>query len=67
MLAYIQSHMVLVVPIFVLISAILSALAAFFVAIGDKAPSWIGTALGWIGTILHVLNGNVKAAADSQK
>lgn len=66
-LAFLNSHglatiIPLVVMIFSVLSLALTFLASLFVIIGKKAPGWIGTASGWVGQVLHFLNGNVAAA-----
>ncbi len=63
MLATALSHwQVWLVPAFTLSSISLTAVAAGFVALGKVAPPWISDALGFVGRVLHFLNGNVVAA-----
>lgn len=55
---WVQTHgVVLAVPAFTLASITLKAIGDGFQALGKQAPSWVGSALGWIGTVVHFING----------
>jgi hypothetical protein len=66
-LSYLSAHgMGLALLSFTIISIALGAVAQIFVALGKQTPGWIGTAISWVGTILHYLNGNISAPTPSQ-
>lgn len=62
-LAFLQSHgMAYLVLGFTIVSIILTAIEAVLVALNDKVPGWVGTALSWVASALHFLNGASPAA-----
>lgn len=66
MLAFISALMsahnvMVIVAAFAGVSALLTAIANYLNAIGDKVPGWIGTILSEIAVIVKFINGNFKA------
>jgi phage-related protein len=49
---------VVIVAVFVFVSAVLSAVGNFLQAIGKQAPGWLGSIINGIASVVHFLNGS---------
>lgn len=64
----VSGHALIVVgALFVGLSSILNAVAIYLQSIGDKVPSWLGTISSGLGSVLHLLNGNLAGAAPASQ
>jgi len=57
------SSLTMILAVFCCISIVLNAVGQGFQAFGKTAPGWIGTVSGYIGSIVHFINGNIPAPA----
>lgn len=56
------AHPAIAIGAFALVSSMLTAIATFLTSIGDSVPSWLSTVLGFLGNVVHLINGSTPAA-----